>query len=218
MTEKAHEALALPLSERVHYLMIVASMAGADVVLETAETARLESLCKELGLPEQETRDIIATAHRPTAMIERHLEELGTSALRFALLSDCISLAFADDDYGKDEQREVHALAKSLGVSDEQLSALEEYVRSARAAASGTDGDHHRKAGVAIAEKLAAVGVPVGVVAAVSALGLEMAGVSTGLAAFGMGLGVATGFGAAIGLGVGTYMGVRWLKGKLGGG
>jgi uncharacterized tellurite resistance protein B-like protein len=214
MTQK-HEARGLPLNERVDYLMIVASMAGADVMLDQHELDRLRELCAELDLPEKETEDILTASHRPTATIERHIETLKGSDLRFKLLSDCISLAYADDDYGAEEKHEVDGLAVSLGVSAEQLTAIEELVKATHAAAMGHEGDHHKK-GAAIAEKLAGVGVPIGAVAAVSAVGLEMAGVSTGLAALGMGLGVATGFGAVLGIGVGSYMGVKWLRGKLG--
>ena len=217
MSSKPHEARSLPLSERVDYLMIVASMAGVDVVLEPTETKRLRELCGELDLPEEETKAILMASHRPTATIERHLEGLRGSPLRFVLLSDCVSLAFADGEYGKDEQHEVKALATALEVTSEQLDAIEECVRAVRAAAEAKGEVDHQKAGAVLAARLASVGIPVGVVAGVSAFSLEMAGVSSGLAALGMGLGIATGFGAAIGLGVGTYVGVRWLKGKLGG-
>lgn len=216
MTTKHHDARDLPLQQRIDYLMIVASMAGADVVLDQAEMDQLKNLCGELGLPEKETEKILTASHRPTASIERHLEGLKGSPLRFTLLSDCISLAYADDVYGKDEQHEVHELARALDVSTEQLAAIEKFVEAAHKAASGHDGDHH-KIGKTIAQDLAAVGVPIGAVAAVSAVGLEMAGVSTGLAALGMGLGIATGFGAVLGIGIGSYMGVKWLKKKLSG-
>jgi uncharacterized tellurite resistance protein B-like protein len=214
MTKKQHDARDLPLTERVDYLMVVASMAGADVVIDQAEKDRLRELCGELGLPERETAAVLSACQRPTASIERHIDGLKSSPLRFTLLSDCVSLAYADGDYGKDERREVESLARALGVSGEQLAPIEELVRATHAAATGGADDHH-KAGLAIAEKLAAVGVPIGAVAAISAVGLEMAGVSTGVAALGVGLGIATGFGAVLGIGVGSYMGVRWLKGKL---
>lgn len=213
MTQK-HEAHDLPLNERVDYMMIVASMAGADVMLDQHELDRLRELCDELELPQKETEEILAASHRPTASIERHLDALKSSALRFKLLSDCVSLAYADDDYGKEEKSEVDALAKSLDVTAEQLTAIEELVKATHDAVMGKHGDHHTR-GAALAEKLAGVGVPIGVVAAMSAVGAEMAGVSTGLAALGVGLGVATGFGAVLGIGVGSYMGVKWLKGKI---
>lgn len=214
MTTKPHEARSLPLGERIDYLMTVASMAGADVVLDPAEMDRLKGLCSELGLPDEETKKILMAAHRPTASVERHLEGLKESPLRFTLLSDCLTLAYADGIYEKHERHEIHELARALGVDDEQLTAIEGFVKAAHDAASDKAGDH-QSTGKAIAEKLAAVGVPIGAVAAVSAIGLEMAGVTSGLAAFGMGLGIATGFGAVLGLGIGSYMGVKWLRERV---
>lgn len=209
-TPRRHEALDVPLAERVHYLMIVASMAGVDVVLTPEELAKLGQLCKELELPEAETREILTVAHRPTASIERHLDALKASPLRFALLTDCLSMAYADGEYAKGEQKEIRDLAGALGVDEQQLAALEECVQALRAATGDTH-PHHEK----LADRLAAVGIPVGIVATLSAVGLTSAGVSSGAAAVAMGLGIATGFGAVVGLGVGTVVGVRWLHGKM---
>lgn len=213
MTEKQHEALGLPLSERVDYLIIVASMAGADVALKQEETDKLRALCKELGLPEEETKKVLTASESATASVERHLESLKTSPLRFSLLSDCVSLAYADGTYEKSEKSEIRALAAQLGVTEEQLSAIEAFVATCHEAAR--TGSASAKAGEEIAERLAQVGVPIGVMAAISAVGLEMTGAATGLAALGTGLGIATGAGAVFGLGVGTYMGVRWLQKRL---
>jgi uncharacterized tellurite resistance protein B-like protein len=209
-TTKPHEALAVPLEERIHYLTVVASMAGVDVVLTPEELGRLEQLCRELELPDTETKRILTIAHRPTASIERHLDALRASPLRFALLTDCLSMAYADGEYAKGEQREIRDLARALEVDDTQLAALEECVKELRLA-PGAPPPHHEK----LSERLAAVGIPVGLVATLSAVGLTSAGVSSGAAAVAMGLGIASGFGAVVGLGVGTVVGVRWLHAKL---
>jgi uncharacterized tellurite resistance protein B-like protein len=213
MTEKQHEALGLPLSERVDYLIIVASMAGADVELKQEETDKLKTLCKQLGLPDEELKKVLTAAQSATASIHRHLEGLKASPLRFSLLSDCVALAYADDKYEESEKAEVRSLAAQLGVTEEQVVAIEELVATCHQAVKG--GPVSEKHGEEIGAKLARVGVPVGVMAAVSAVGLEMTGAATGLAALGIGLGAATGFGAAFGLGVGTYMGVRWLQKRI---
>jgi hypothetical protein len=119
-------------------------------------------------------------------------------------------MAYADGEYAKSEQKEIRDLARTLGVDEPQLAALEECVRELRAAA-GDIHPHHQK----LTDRLAAVGVPVGIVGTLSAVGLTSAGVSSGAAAVAMGLGIASGFGAALGLGLGTVVGVRWLHGKL---
>jgi uncharacterized tellurite resistance protein B-like protein len=211
MTEKKHEALDLPLAERVDYLIVVASMAGVDVKLEPEETAKLKSLCKELGLPDEELKRVLGASQAATSAVERHLEGLKASPLRFALLKDCVSLAYADHVYNDDEKAEVRKLARQLDVTDEQLAAIEELVDACDKASKGSP----HTAGEQLAENLAGAGIPIGILAAASAIGLEFTEAATGLAALGIGLGVATGFGAFLGLGAGTYMGVRWLQKRL---
>jgi len=214
MSSERHPALALPLVERVDYLTVAASMAAADLVLEPSELAMLKELCRKLELPEAETDAVMMAAHRPTATIEHHLEGLKTSELKFALLTDCLTLALVDGRFGHSEQAEVHALATELHVSEEQLHALEEYVQALHTAAATGAHDFKEKA-THLANRLAGVGVPLGVVGVLSALSLEVAGVATGLSAIAAGLGIATGFGAVFGLGIGTFLGVKWLKKRM---
>ncbi|HEX7667980.1 MAG TPA: TerB family tellurite resistance protein, partial [Polyangiaceae bacterium] len=156
-------------------------------------------------------------AHRPTAMVERHLEALDASPLRFTLLSDCLALAYADGDYSKGERKEIHALARALKIDDAQVTALEEAGAALRKAADLEHGPEHHAHVQHLVERLAAVGVPVGIVAGLSAVGLASAGVSAGASALLMGLGIASGFGAVLGLSAGTVMGVKWLHDKIAG-
>jgi uncharacterized tellurite resistance protein B-like protein len=217
-SSKHHEALDIPLAERVDYLTIIASMAGADVSIAPEELAKLRELCRALELPERESESILSTARRPTASIERHLDSLKASPLRFALLSDCLSLAYADGEYAKSERKEIASLAEALGVDAAQLSALEECALSlSEAAKKGGDAHVWKKRSEELAARLVAVGIPVGAVATMSAAGVAMAGVSTGVAALAIGLGVASGLGALLGLGVGTVIGVRWLHDRISG-
>lgn len=207
--EKPHQALEISLAERVDYMMILASMAGADVVISSEESDRIRALCSELHLPESETAQVMAASQAATASVKRHVEGLRSSPLRFTLLSDCLGLAHADGTYGPEEQKEIHALARALGIDDAQVATLE-HVASELRRAEGPPAHHDH-----LKEKLAAVGVPLGAMATASAVGLTAAGVSTGMASVALGLGIATGFGAALGLGAGTLLGVRWLKKKL---
>jgi uncharacterized tellurite resistance protein B-like protein len=211
MTEKKHEALELPLAQRVDYLIVVASMAGVDVKLEPEETAKLKTLCRELGLPDEEMKKVLFASQAATAAVVRHLEGLKESPLRFALLKDCVALGYADGVYDAHERAEVRKIASGLGVAEDQVLAIEELVE---ACAKASKGESH-KAGEELAENLAGAGIPIGILAAASAIGLEVTGAATGLAALGMGLGIATGFGAFLGLGAGTYMGVRWLQKRV---
>jgi uncharacterized tellurite resistance protein B-like protein len=214
-SSNTHQAHDVSLTERVDYLTVIASMAGADVSLAPEELAKLRELCRALELPEREAQTILDVAHRPTASIERHLDALKSSPLRFALLSDCLSLAYADGEYAKSERKEIASLANALGVTSEQLAALEECARTfaeARAKQHGTD---WKTKSEKLAEQLAGVGIPIAAVGALSAVGLSTAGISSGVAALVMGVGVASGFGAVLGLTVGTVMGIRWLHDRM---
>lgn len=214
MDEKKHDATALPLEDRVAYMTVVASMAGVDVELDSSEVKNLRALCEKLELPDAETSDVIATAARPTDTIERKLDRLKKSDLRFTLLTDCLFLAYADGSYGDEERAEIVTLAKELDIDAKQVAAMDEYVQTVRQAAKSSDGDMEEK-GKELAAKLAAVGVPFGAIGMATAVGMATVGAEAGLAALALGLGVASGFGALITAGVGTYMGVRWLKNRL---
>jgi len=213
---KTHEAHDIPLAERVDYLTIIASMAGADVSIAPEEFAKLKELCRALELPPAETQRVLDTAHRPTRTVERHLDSLKSSQLRFTLLSDCLSLAYADGEYAKSERNEIASLARALEIDDAQLSTLEDCARAlAEAHAKEHPNADWKAKGEKLAQQLAAVGIPIGAVGALSAVGLSAAGISTGAAALVMGIGVASGLGAVLGLSVGTVMGIRWLHDRL---
>ncbi len=217
MTSHEHDARNIPLAERVAYATVVGSMAAADDVVAPAELDRIKSLCKELGLPDGETQKVVVTAEsRNGVAAQRAMTRLAASDLRFTLYTDCLLLAYADDTVVKQEREMLQGIAKALRIDDDKARLLEEYVTVARDAARPGADQHAAKARAeALAGKLAALGIPVGAVALTSAAWLSAAGITTGLAAVGAGLGIVTGFGAVVGLGVGTLYGVRWLHHKL---
>jgi hypothetical protein len=104
-------------------------------------------------------------------------------------------------------------LASQLKVNDEQISAMRQYVDAVlQAKAVGASDGNLKKLGGEVAASLASVGVPVGAVAVSgSVFGLSAAGITSGLAALGMGLGMVPGIGVAVGIGVGAYFAVKWL-------
>lgn len=212
-TGAPHEAVRLPANERISYLHIVATIAAADVKLERSETTALRSLCERLEIPPEQRDAVFRTAARPATLLQS-VHALKTSELRFTLLTDCLLLAHADGDYSRDERAHIERIATALGVSPDQLDAIEEAVLAARSASECTN-EAASNSGTLLATRLASVGVPVSALALTSGLSLQTAGVSSGLAALGMGLGIASGFGVALGVGVGTYLGVRWIAERL---
>jgi len=207
-----HAAAKIPLAERSAYATVVASMAAADDVLADAELARLQKLGAELGLDARAEAEMLAAARRrnPSGLAAA-LEQLQESDLRFTLYTDCLHLAFADEEVVASEERTLAEIASALRLTPAQVEALHDCVAALHHAHANPSDANHEKKGQELAARLTAVGVPVGAVALASAAGLSAAGVSTGVAALVAGLGIATGFGAVLGLGVGTVLGVRWL-------
>ena len=210
-----HPAMQLPLRERVDYLTVVASMAAADGTTAGSEFEKMRELCKALGLGPAETGQVIAALEDPdTVRIGEVAGRLGSSQLRFALMTDLLFMAHADGDYCEAERAEIRELSHALNVSDAQLAALEKYVLAVLKAsrAEGIGGEVFKKLGGEVAASLAAAAIPIAAVAVSGTwFGLSAAGISAGLAALGLGLGMTCGVGAVAGIGVASYISVRWL-------
>jgi uncharacterized tellurite resistance protein B-like protein len=212
MTGTSRSALPATRECRVAYATVVAMMAAADNVIAVEELDELKGLCKALELTDEETTEVLgAASNQDRAAFARAIEQMKTSNLRFTLLADCISLAHADHELAPGEAESLQDLAKALGITDDQFASLQEYAGAVRRATEGREGNHE-ETGRKLAGKLAAVGVPVGVLGLGSGLALTATGAASGAAALAAGLGIASGFGAAVGLGIVTIYGLRWLR------
>ncbi len=218
MTDSVHEALKIPLGERVDYLTMVASLASADGVVQAEELDALRALGNRLALPPEKMTDVVlAAGQREAHHSKKAIERLRGSELRFKLLADALAIALADGSVDPGEDEAIRGLAKQLGVRDDQLAALRKVADAVKkAAAEGASESEMRHLGERCAADLAAVGVPLGALAVGSAFGLSAVGVSSGMSALWLGLGLAGGLGVAIGAGIGTMLGVRWLYRRLG--
>lgn len=119
------------------------------------------------------------------------------------------------------EQAGIRKLGRLLKIGTEKIIVIEEGCISDEQILSGDITDDEKvTAAKGIAAKAAAVGVPIAAIYLTgSVTGLSAAGISSGLAALGLGgvLGLSSmvsGIGVAIILGVGMYMGMRWLLGN----
>jgi uncharacterized tellurite resistance protein B-like protein len=216
-----HPATQLPLSERVDYLVVVASMAAADGEVSAAEFEKWREFCKALELGPEETGQVMSALDYPDKVrIQDVAARLRSSELRFTLMTDLLFMAHADDEYCEAEQCEIRELSDALNVNDAQLAALEKYVLAVLKAANteGVGSENLKKLGGDVAASLAAAGVPIAAVAVSgSVAGLSAAGITSGLAALGLGLGMTAGIGVVAGIGVASYFGVRWLYRRVAG-
>ena len=219
MARDKHPALDLPSQQRTDYLCVVASLAGADGHVDEVEISRLREWCQALDLSDSEIGQVLASAATPDKVrLRETIGRLRTSPLRFSIITDLLFIAYADGGYSETEHSEVAAIAGQLDVNATQLAAIEKYVVAVRQAqtAEGVAMVDFKKLGGDVAAGLASAGVPVAAVAiSGSVFGLSAAGITSGLAALGLGFGMATGLGVAVSIGVASYFGVRWMYRKL---
>jgi len=217
--DKKHPLLDASEIEKVAYLSVVGAIAAADGEVTSDEIGNLLKLGEQVKISSEGLGKIIAAAKNPNeAPIENYISDLKDSELRFTLVADMYFLGYADDKLTQDEIDEIKQISKKLNVNDQQVDAIAKYVKAMTDQAKGKiEGKEALKnAGSDVAGSLAAAGVPLGAVAVSgSVFGLSAAGMTSGLAALGLGFGMATGIGVVAAIGVASFLGVRWAVKKM---
>ncbi len=120
----------VPPSERVDYLIVVASLVTADHEVKDAELAMLEELCRDLAVPAPGKDAVLAIARTPDpAAVEASVARLKPQvALRQSLLTDAIVIVFADGKVAPGESQVIAHLAEQLEVPPAQVALIGRYV------------------------------------------------------------------------------------------
>lgn len=207
-----HPASVGTTQERIDYASIVASLAAVDEEVTPDELEAIHDLCRFLDLPPHVTRSVQQFAKDPDRIAVRDaLVRLRDSPLRFTLVMDMVSLAYADGRYDLDERRQVRGLAAVMLVTEKEVEAAEDRVRAYNAeVATESTTPPPTDASVETLAQVVGAGVPT---ATVLALGATTGGplISAGFSALALGAGTLPGIGVAVGLGFGTYYGVHYL-------
>ena len=220
MADEKHPLFECNENERIDYLCVVASIASVDGNTSDDEILNLRKICKSVKISSKGIGTVIAAAENPVKTdIAKTIKALASSKLRFTLLTDLILLCYADDNYSKKEHKEIERIASKLNIKEDQVVAMENYAKAIlKAQKSGNTAEDLTKLGGDVAAGLASAGIPIAAVAVSgSVFGLSAAGMASGLAALGLGLGMATGIGAVAVIGVGSYFAVRWLYKQIAG-
>lgn len=119
--------------EKGAYLGAIASLATADRHASTEELDYIKALVDAASLSEDQSALIMhaATTDIADADLQKFLQVLKTSELRFSLLSDVIAFAQADKDYSEAEQQRVKQIADYLDINDEQVHVLNDFTSKA---------------------------------------------------------------------------------------
>lgn len=157
--------------------------------------------------------------------LEENVDAGSLEALKLSVIKDTINL-FWGKMSKMNEQKEwkkslyIVELAKDLGVDDTQVDYIVDNIRSNKEIIENRQDDIQIKKNMQeLAAKAGAVGVPLAAIyLSGSVIGVSAAGMTSGLAALGMGgvLGFSsmfTGIGVAVLLGVGAYKGVKKVTG-----
>jgi uncharacterized tellurite resistance protein B-like protein len=120
------------MEERGAYLAALASVASADGHASEEELEFLRILSEAAEMPENVEQEVLAIAQNPSQIsLQRVLDVLKKSQLRFSFITDIISFAKADGEYSQEEQKRIQEMADYLGVDQKQYSLLEQFVNKA---------------------------------------------------------------------------------------
>ncbi|SIR11268.1 TerB family tellurite resistance protein [Pontibacter lucknowensis] len=120
------------MEEKGAYLAALASVASADGHASEEELEFLRVLSEAADIPENVEEEVISIAKNPSQIsVQRVLDVLKKSELRFSFITDIISFAKADGEYTQEEQKRIQEMADYLGVDQKQYSVLEQFVNKA---------------------------------------------------------------------------------------
>lgn len=206
----------VPGEQLVAFYGINFAAAAADGEIDKDElTTIFESLDLTLLTEEQKER-VQSYIISPPKMDETlNLIANGADELRYTVAVGVIEVILADDVITKEESLFLDNICRRLNVTQNQRYAIIDFVSQARRIRiRGVDDNVAEKAMKSAASGLTAVGVPIAAVYfSGSVMGLSAAGVTSGLAALGLGLGMVPGIGIAIVIGTGIFIGMKYLFG-----
>lgn len=205
---------ALPEHQRVAYAGALYAFAAADGGLDKDELQLIIDLVDLEGLSPAGRRLVLGYIIAPPVLPDTLAPfAAAPETIRYALLLNLVEVAWANDLLDPRQDTLLNTTQQALGVSDDQYRAIWRFMRDLRAIRlRGRNDAAAAQATKVAAAGLAAVGIPIAAVyVSGSVIGLSAAGITSGLAALGLGLGMVPGIGVAVLLGTGVFLGVRAL-------
>jgi uncharacterized tellurite resistance protein B-like protein len=130
--DAAHLARDVDEVDRVDYLHVVASLVAADRIVDDAELAPLEELCRVFAMSDDRRDAVLEAARHPdAAAVEASLARLKDKiALRVDLITDAIVIVLADGKVAAAESQELARLGRALEIAPAQIGLIARYVES----------------------------------------------------------------------------------------
>ena len=116
----------VPTAERLDYLIVLASVIGADGDVEPLELAALEGLCRDVQIADDDRARVLAIARdRDAAVIDASLARIKRDVgLRHSLLTDAITIVFADGKIAPGESEVIEQLGEALEIAPAQIALI----------------------------------------------------------------------------------------------
>jgi len=204
----------LPEQQQVAVYGSLFAVAVADGNIEKDEASAIFEALDTDGMSEAAKTKIHSFLIEPPCFGE-NLDVLagGSPELRYGVMVLLTEVALSDGDFAEGEKALLDQARSKLSITTEQLAAIETFVREVqRIRVRGIDDNVAVDALKQAAAGLGAVGVPIAAVyLSETVIGLSAAGITSGLAAVGLGLGMVPGIGVAILIGTGIYVATCWL-------
>ena len=207
----------VPESDRLAFYGALFAIAFADDSIDKEEVELIFSMMDLDGMTGSAKRKAQSYIIEPPSLYAC-LQSLSTAneQLRYGLMINLVDTVWANDELDPNEEEAVVMAQRKLAISNEQLDAIQEFIKKVREIrVRGLDDDYAADAIKNAGAGLAAVGVPVAAVwFSGSVIGLSAAGITSGLAGLGALIGIGgmiPGIGVAILLGTGIFMGVNAL-------
>jgi hypothetical protein len=215
MSDTEHLHLkSLPENQRVAFYGALFAMAAADDQRQREELELIYETLDTEGLSEEVRRRLYAYAIEPPAL-QDCLQSLSDASepARHGLMLNLVEVAVSDYLLPKAEQDALAEAQRRLGIGNVQRAAMQRYAEEVRRIRErGIDDNHAADAIKAAVSGMTAVGVPIAaVVYSGSVVGLSAAGITSGLAALGLGAGMMPGIGVAILIGTAAFVGLNYL-------
>ncbi|EMR02133.1 tellurite resistance TerB family protein [Cesiribacter andamanensis] len=123
------------IEERGAYFAALATIASADGTASAEELEFLQLMAEAAELPENMHEELVYVARNPSQLnLQKCLDILKTSPLRFSFITDIISFAKADGQYTAQEKKHIEDMAAYLDINQKQFSILDTYVSKANEA------------------------------------------------------------------------------------
>jgi uncharacterized tellurite resistance protein B-like protein len=204
----------VPESDRLAFYGALFAIATADGSVDKDEMALIFGIMDLEGMSESAKRQVQSYIIEPPPLQEclKTLSKADDS-LRFGLMVNLIDTVWANDELDPNEKNAIKLAKQELRITDEQVQAIEAFIQKMREIrARGLDDNQAAEAVKTAAAGLSAVGIPIAAVYfSGSVIGLSAAGITSGLAALGLGFGMVPGIGIAVLAGAGIFLGVSAL-------